>query len=383
MDQSAVSETYAARLRFAERASAHARELTIHTPRLPGRIAFVEDKQVDLATVAELLSAPATCNQWANRGPLYMTLAEAFHDHMGLSPGVAVTPCANGGLALEAMARLLEMRNGRPLRWVGSAFSFGNLGRGWFADMALVDCGADGMLDLDAVAALGPDRYDGIVVTNIFGIWRDFARYAEFAEASGKLMLIDNAAGIGRDVPDWPWQSFSLHHTKPYGAGEGGFAITPAEEAEALYSLMNYGDLEPDTEPYWINNAKLSDIACAFHLDRLSREADWAPRYAEQAARVDAIATGCGLAPLVEAPSPRPAMSLPFLGPRAIPVERVRVGGALQCAKYYKPLARRPRTEALFERIVNIPCHPDLALLDDDELTAVIDGLIAPGPDDA
>ena len=60
-------------------------------PDSAGRVGFIEKKRVDFDYVTDLLAHCAQCNQWANRGPLYWTLAEAFHDHMGLGPAISVT----------------------------------------------------------------------------------------------------------------------------------------------------------------------------------------------------------------------------------------------------------------------------------------------------
>ena len=109
-------------------------------------IKFVAGKVPDMARIAALLQRCEQQNQWANCGPLYHQLADAYADHFGLSPDRVVTPCANAGIALEAMARRLARIDGRPLRWVGSAFSFQNLARGYFSDMALVDCTDEGLI---------------------------------------------------------------------------------------------------------------------------------------------------------------------------------------------------------------------------------------------
>jgi dTDP-4-amino-4,6-dideoxygalactose transaminase len=339
-------------------------------------VAFVESKSPDMRRVADLLERCRAENRWANRGPLYQRLAEAYAEHLSLPAGRAATPCANGGVALEAMARLLEQRAGRRLRWIGSAFSFQNLGRGHFADMRLLDCDASGRLDLEAVAALDPASWDGMVVVNPFGLFRDFSGYIALARRTGKAMLIDNAAGLDRTIPDWPWQAFSLHHTKPYGAGEGGLAVTPSEAAEPLYALLDYGAAPADPAA-WLNNGKLSDIACAFHLDRLERVDDWAPRYREQAGRVARIAAQAGLEPIRPVGDAAPATSWAYLSPSPVPYARVRAARRLTLAKYYKPLAERPRTRRLHDRLVNIPTHPDVAQLSDAELAAELDGLAA------
>ncbi len=337
-------------------------------PHRKGKVAFVENKPLDLGHVAELLAHCERCNQWANRGPLYWALAESYQDHMNLPEDFAVTPCANGGIALEALARFHDVKIGKPVRWVGSAFSFSNLGRGWFAGMRLIDCDARGMLDLAALRALDPADYDGIVVTNIFGLWQDFGPYIDFARSSGKLMLIDNAAGIDRRVPDWPYQSFSLHHTKPYGAGEGGLFVSPRDEAEKIYALLNYGAIDQEDRGHWLNNGKLSDIACAFHLDRLEKYPEWSPGYREQAERVQALATDLGLRPLVPGPLDRPATSRAFVSAGEIPIERLLYGNTLVFGKYYKPLVQTAEAVGIFGRLVNIPTHPDVGRLSDAEL---------------
>lgn len=346
----------------------HAERFVDRTGSLKAKISFIESKSPDAARIASLLAHCRDCNQWANRGPLYLTLAESYEAHMNLPPGVAVTPCANGGIALEALARFHEVKFGQPLRWVGSAFSFSNLGRGYFANMRFVDCDQAGMLDLSPMNRLDSADYDGFIVTNVFGLWRDFAPYISFARASGKAMLIDNAAGIDEQVPDWPYQSFSLHHTKPYGIGEGGFLISPRDEAETIYQLLNYGEIEEGKRGRWFNNGKLSDIACAYHLDRLARHGDWAPRYRQQAERIARIAADAGLRPLIPTEGVPPATSHPYLAPGPVPLKRLQQSRRLTFGKYYKPLSNGASAAEIFDCLVNIPTHPDVAEVSDEEL---------------
>ena len=345
-------------------------------PHRDGKIAFVESKTADLRWIADLLAQCESCNQWANRGPLYWTLAEAYQRFMNVPEDVAVLPCSNGGVGLEALARYLEVHAGRKLRWVGSAFSFSNLARGWFAGMQLVDCDAHGMLDLAALQALDPSQYDGFVVTNVFGLWRDFSPYIDFARSTGKAMLIDNAAGIDNAIPDWPYQAFSLHHTKPYGAGEGGLYLAPRAAADEIYALLDYGAMDASDKQLWFNNGKISDISCAFLLDRLARQGDWAPRYREQAERVQEIALSAGLVPLIAEPLDRPAMSRPYVASGEIPIERLQASKILTYGKYYKPLGDLPRAKAVYRSLVNIPTHPGVAQLTDAMLRDEFGGFV-------
>ena len=98
-------------------------------------IAFLPGHRAAIEGISVGLERCCRSNHWANRGPLYRLLAERYTEHFGLAADRAITPCANGGIALEAIARLFALRAGRKLRWVGSSFSFANLGRGYFSDV--------------------------------------------------------------------------------------------------------------------------------------------------------------------------------------------------------------------------------------------------------
>lgn len=339
------------------------------------KVRFVESKTPNFRRIEALLGVSARENQWANRGPLYTLLRDRYLSHFGLTRDAGLVPVSNGGVALEAMARLLDQEAGRRLRWVGSPFSFKNLGRGYFADMAFVDCDARGLLDLARLAEVDPGLYDGIVLTNPFGLFVDFSAYTAFAERTGKKLIIDNAAGVHAQIPDHPWQAFSLHHTKPYGAGEGGLARVPAAYAEALYDLLNYGDEHYDS-PYWFTNGKLSDISCAFLIDRLEDVRDWSPLYLEQRERVTEIAARAGLVPLAEPETDAPMTSMPFLAPVPVALETLERARRIVFAKYYQPLRDLPVVSRLFGRLLNIPCHPDMAHLTDARIEADLEACL-------
>lgn len=334
------------------------------------KISFVEAKRPDPVRITHLLKLSALANSWANRGPVYQLLAERYASHIRRPAGTAIVPLANGGVALEVMARRLAAKAGRPLRWVASAYSFQNLGRGYFSDIRFLDCDARGLLDIAELRALDPDEYDGIVLTNPFGLYAaSLTEFAAVARSRGKALIVDNAAGLHSDVAELPWQSFSLHHTKPYGAGEGGLALVPEDEAEAVYQLVNYApDIE--TPEHWLQNGKLSDISAAYLLDRLDRFPEWGPPNLEQRERVMDIARACGLMPLAEPETDIPMTSLPFLSPGPIPAQAIEWTRHLTYAKYYRPLADLPGVCSLYSRLVNIPCHGDVAQLTDAELAA-------------
>ncbi len=338
-------------------------------------IKFINKKSANMERISSLLSLCAEQNQFANRGPLYNMLAENYSEHFDLNTDHSVTPCANAGVALEAMARLLSLRGGRKLKWIGSAFSFQNLGRGYFSDITLLDCTPQGMLDIEVIRALPRDSFDGLIVVNPFGLFQDFTDYISFAREANKFLLIDNAAGISQSMPEWPWQALSLHHTKPYGMGEGGLALTPSDASEDLYSLLNYGPAPHDPSA-WFNNGKISDISCAFLIDRLEKFAMWLPMYLEQAERVHSAAASLGLTPITPPCPTVPAMSWAYLSPKNISLEQLEKSERLTFAKYYKPIANLPQATALYSHLLNIPTHPDVAQLSDSELIDEISKVI-------
>ncbi|MEH6475015.1 MAG: DegT/DnrJ/EryC1/StrS family aminotransferase [Sneathiella sp.] len=342
-------------------------EKNLRVLNIQAKIPFVENKKPNMDRITSLLSQCSRTNQWANRGPLYHALMNGYETHVNVSEDLAITPCANGGIGLEAIAKFLEIKFTKPIRWVASSFSFSNLGRGYFYDTMFVDCTSEGMLSLDALSALDDEAYDGIIVTNPFGVWDKFDDYIDFARKSGKYMIIDNAAGLREHLPEWSYQSFSLHHTKPYGAGEGGMILTPKSEAESVYNLLNYVPLSDEEKKKWINNGKVSDIACAFQIDRLEQIDDWMPKYQEQTERITKLATEIGLQPLFSFAKNVPATSLPFISETPILLEKIEQMTSFTAAKYYLPLSKTPNCVDIYSRLINIPSHPDVAELSDEQ----------------
>ena len=342
----------------------------------PKRVKFVEAKRPDMKLVTRLLDECAAVNQWANFGPLYHRLADEYADHMNLGPGLALTPCANAGIALELVARAMAAHAGQPkLRWIGSAFSFKNLGRGYFSDMRFLDCDDEGLLDFAALEATPLEEFDGIIVTNPFGMTHDFDRFIRFAKMTGKKLVIDNAAGMDRVIPPWPWQVFSLHHTKPYGTGEGGLVLSPAAATEFLQLVINY-DRVPDAPEYWLNNGKISDIACAFLIARLRHIVDWEAGYIEQRQRLHDMFAGYQLPSLLPVNGAPPTNSLTILMGLPIDDDKLAIPRIVDVARQYTPLAPLPCVQTIHDQIINFLVHPDLSLVSDAELAADIETLL-------
>lgn len=336
-----------------------------------GRIRFVDEKPIDWGRVQRFLEPAAHHGMWSNRGPAWHAACQAFAEHMGLRKDQTVVPVANGGIALEALAGLLSVKHGGAMSWAVSAFGFANSSRGLFAEAQIVDCNWDGVLDVNLIE---PNKIDGILVTNVFGLRSDFQHEIAWAQHHGKKILIDNAAGLGPQVPNAPYQSFSLHHTKPYGIGEGGLMMLPEDEVEPALRLLEYTPISPLEAKFWVNNGKISEVSVALHLARLEKVDVWRPDFIEQARKVAAAARLEGLEPFYDGDAV--ATSVPVLAPGTVPPSAIQVS-EITLGKYYQPLAPHPIANSLYDRILNVPSHPDMAAVDQEEIRVMFRKVLA------
>jgi len=338
-------------------------------------VRFVEAKQPRMERVIELLESSSQENQWANGGPVERAFAEALAEFLALPAGYEVLPCANGGLALHALCQAIEITEQESIHWGVSAFTFRNQARGYFSGSTVLDCDANARIDLGECER-HPD-VSGIVGTNVFGVHGPLSDIRDESLRLGFPFVLDNAAGLCRGGTAQGVASYSFHYTKPFGTGEGGAVVADSATIETVRQLINYSELSASPHA-WVGNGKISDIACAFHLDRLERYNEWAPLYAVQAGRVTELARRVGLEPLTPSlPTDSVHMSLPFLAPEALP-ENAVIANPLPLGKYYQPLAPLPQAVSIYDRLVNVPTHPDIAAISDTELLVGLTKLLPP-----
>jgi dTDP-4-amino-4,6-dideoxygalactose transaminase len=345
-------------------------------------IPFVEVKQPDYEHIRKLLAHSEATGVWSNFGPASVQLEETVAELLMIPAGRRVIVCASGTVALHGLVQLYEHVAGRPLRWVVSAFTFYAQRQGPLTAAHTLDCDAQGFLDLDALTALSPELYDGIIVTNLFGTAPDVQRYEDLAARVGKILLFDSATCFGSTNTLRPFGSlgvgelFSFHHTKPCGFGEGGCAVVPAELEDTFRSLINFGLYKKVDTGARSSNGKMSDIAAAFILDRLRYLQVIRAAHVQQFGRVAGIARALGLGLLVDGGKAGSLPNLvPILFPHPVGSERLS-GGPLVVHKYYRPVATRPRADELYAHVVCFPCHKGVAEVSDDELRAAMAALM-------
>lgn len=334
-------------------------------------IRFVEDKAVDPAFVDRLLQHSQAANHWTNFGPLSLRLERDLADRLRLPPSLRVVMCSSGTQAMHALVGMHETVAQRRLRWVTSAFGYYCTIQGPLAEAAVVDCDARSLLRLDE---LDVDAFDGFIVTNAFGLFNDLEAYRAFASAHDKVLIVD-AAMAYRCHAHGPNEIISFHHTKPWGFGEGGSAIVAAEHEDLFRSLISLGHRPGQAINRRATNGKASDIASAYHLMRLSHLDHLEQTYRQQYERIAALGVEVGFEPLGQVMKhPGIPGNVPLLA--RMPIADVRHRD-LPTGRYYHPLGELPRARDIFDRIVNVPCHPGIASIDDAVLAAALRDIAA------
>lgn len=339
-------------------------------------VAFVEDKQPDFVRVADYLKLSARERRWANFGPVWSVLKARIESMLALPADRSAIPCASGTHALAAAAALAE-RNG-SLRWLSPDYAFRATAIGPFADARFIDCNQHGALDADLLGRFDETSYDGVVVLNPFGLLRSLSRVVDHTRQLGKALIIDNAMGlIGFDRNDHAgvFECISLHHTKPFGFGEGGCLIVDRDQEEDAKRALDFGNGWP-----WpggrscLSNGKLSEPAAAFIVDRLDRAAEFTADYRLQFERIRAIAEGHGFRLLVDPEDVGEAVpgNVPLLAQQPISLVKAQ-NNLVTIAKYYRPITGRTMAMEIFSKIINVPCHPGMAQLSDEQLSGLFE----------
>lgn len=341
-------------------------------------IPFIENKIYDHQRMAELLSLSIAANHHANSGPVVGLLERMVAQLAKLPESRRVVAVCSGTAALH-LACGLHATNARrpPLRWVASAFTFFSANVGPLAGATVIDCDAQGRLDLDILESLPVDSYDGVIYTNVFAQHTDWDEIAAFCEQHGKRMVVDNAAGL-LDRPasamrsDAPIEIVSAHHTKPWGVGEGGFVICNAEAETTIRKLANFAVTLPHGAQSSASNYKISDLAAAAIIDRLERMPWWGQFYRLQERRMHSlmIDADSSIRPFPGSDKPlSPRAHTPFLCEGLANIDVA--DGPVTLRKYYRPLLSdrpTPNADNLFASVFSLPNAPEMRLVANDDI---------------
>lgn len=342
-----------------------------------GKCSFIENKAVDFSLIEKILSISRQQNHWANFGPVSRILEHYLCGVLKVHPGKEVIMCKSATDALFIAALIKSINKRQTLRWVVSAFGFYSTHIGPLADSRIIDCDSEGLLSIEALKALDSHSWDGLIVTNVFGLSDDLSVYIQFCFENGKEIIIDNALGFyfsGRNKNYAADEVISFHQTKPWGMGEGGCLILSKDDVPLARSLINFGVGSDIDIRAFSCNSKLSDYSSALILQRLLNSYQWRPCYIDQTHRIKKIVNVLGLSTLAYIPDGKPLANVPVVCPKSVSINAIiQKNSRIQFGKYYQPLCSGKKQSAeLFDKMLNIPCHSDMAKLSDDEITEAI-----------
>lgn len=353
------------------------------------------------AAVRLLTERSVPVNQFTNDGPVTSALAEEVQRLCRLSPRQRALCTASGTAALHAVyaAWAIEHDNRAPAI-VTQAYTFPSAAVGSGAAAAVIDgAGAHRPLPAPQQLAAAAARADVVVLTLPFGdpavvTWLPAAAAAVRSAAPDAWLLLDCAASPLMWVPDGAggWQHaaeladatiLSLHETKPLGRGEGGVVMARAALLPALHRAINFGFCVGESvrraHPA-ATNGRMSDVAAAFALPHVQavRASLTSGVYdggvaAAAAVRAAASAAGCMPAFAAAPDTPTPPARLPQLlaciplvapdADAAANLRRRLLEAGVDVKQYYTPLspsAEAPAAWQTYERMLMIPCHPQL-----------------------
>ena len=277
----------------------------------------------------------------------------------------------------------------KKLRWVTQAFTFPSSMQGPLADARIADIDPEWYGPSRTYLESHLDDFDGIIVTNPFGLQANLLGYERWCLDNHKLLVLDNAASpIGfveeeddgdddsssqyrrstciHDIGDGAIVSF--HETKPFGRGEGGAVFAGRDVLGFVHRAMNFGYDIPKQERIpdrACSNWRMSDIAAAAICDHVDFVISnrWEERLQEltKFAIMELESRNMELAIPIKFPT---VLSCLFvrLPPGSTPQSTLKFlhSRNVEAKHYYEPLCGRkeaPNAWDLFDSTICLPLH--------------------------
>ncbi|MGH6946119.1 MAG: DegT/DnrJ/EryC1/StrS family aminotransferase [Kiloniellales bacterium] len=374
--------------------------------RLRARIPVMRPRMADASALLPYLRRIDEARWYSNFGPLAREFEARIAARYGLSEGSAAA-LANGTLGLTLALKALEPAPGAlclipAFTFTASACAVAAAGlTPYFVDVdpaswALEPAGAE------AALAAAPGLVAAVMPVSVFGRPVEAAAWDAFTARTGISAVIDGAASFDGAKPARSPTMVSLHGTKILGTGEGGLILSSDRELIArVRSLSSFGfrlgaNLAPLERAAALPgiNAKFSEHAAALGLAALDLWEDsrgaFATVYAayrKAFAGLPGIAAQPGgwdgwVAATVSFALQRPGASALIEALASAGVESRSWWGA---GCHRDPVfAACPRadlsvSEELVERVIGLPCHPDLTAAEIAEIATLVAGHLGSG----
>ena len=332
------------------------------------------------------LSTSLSARQLTNGGPLQRVLETRLSELTKSQR--RIVPAASGTAAQHALCAAWSLNCGKTLRWATKAFTFPSAMQGMQRHGAVV-VDSDWALGGPSLSKLSErsNEFDGVVVTNVFGMLTNMVPYVQWCKDKSKLLIFDNAAtgvgvipGLGTCIHDVGDGAFiSLHETQPLGRGEGGAVFVDAGMHDYVVRAMNFGFSSVGAPGVCrvgdraCSNWRLSDIAAAAVLAYIDRVIDHGfvdkvNDLVSYGVSVMASYSNLTLIPGLQFPNPSMPPCLCITLPETIDIQSLITILAskerpIEAKQYYRPLcdsAEAPNAWSVFNSCICLPIHVDM-----------------------
>jgi dTDP-4-amino-4,6-dideoxygalactose transaminase len=365
------------------------------------KVPFIKPLFPEAEDVAEDYRKIIDNNWFTNFGPFEKELCQKAAEYLG--KGVYIAAQSNATLSLFIAVRKLYKNNADKNQVIMPAFTFaaGAEALIWsnyqpvFIDIDSQDWQPD-IVQAENYINRHQDKVAGILLCNIFGVGNvSIAEWEELAKRHSLPLVIDSAAGFGslyfndeKIGARGDCEIFSLHATKPFATGEGGFIASKNQELiNDLKSLSNFG-FGPDKNILDIGmNAKLAELNASIalrqlkHFDlRLAQRREYLKYYKDNL-------KSCNFAYHENADLSSVAFAS-ILAPNASIADHLYEKlheASIEVLRYYQPLHYQKvlmaycsiadslkTTEEIASRILSVPVHDKMA---DEDLELIVDAL--------
>lgn len=312
-----------------------------------------------------LLNVAYEQRYFSNFGPLASRLAKEMSASY-LAPGYAGVLCSSNTAGLTAVLQALRVAGHKVAI---PDFTFAATPQAVFSAGAVpVVCDIDADTwelcpkSLEAAFDEHPE-IAAVIHVRPFGLVRDLSAVREVCTLRNVPLLVDAAAGLGAPASGGKFGSdtgeievFSLHATKVFAIGEGGFIAAPESLIPAIKSAMNFG-FNADRTYSEGQNAKLDEFRAAIGLVMLDKMDHIVPVRGEHAAFYRELLSEFPECTLATAPGPTPWSTFPVLFEQQVTSQMLGAfsDNGVEIKKYYWPGVMKGYTGKREIHAVDIP----------------------------
>jgi dTDP-4-amino-4,6-dideoxygalactose transaminase len=317
---------------------------------------------------------------YTNHGPLTQMfearLAEHFRAANARAAHLATVASGTAGLILALRAVVGERRGICLLpSWTFAATACAVSAAGLTGHF--VDVEPDSWLidrrQLTELLAIAPTRYAVLLLVRPAGSGINADPWRQLAVDHGVALVVDAADCFDCVRPEPAPQVVSLHATKAFGIGEGGFVLSSESEGiETVRRLGNFGFARNRMVDAPGINGKMSEYAAAVGLAALDAWPHIRARWRERADAYRRVLATYGLDLLFPTGSARGVAMVDLGGPHAAAVAAELLGKGVETRRWWGEGCHRqpafadwprnpmPVTESLAARVLGVPFHLDL-----------------------